>query len=618
MPAISDPAVLDALRRYWGYDALRPMQAEAIDAELEGRDSLVVLPTGGGKSLCYQIPPAVAERTDIVVSPLISLMKDQVDGLRACGYPATALHSGVPFAEQREIERDLRDGAYQLVFVSPERLLTNAFMLLLRDLNLGAFAIDEAHCISQWGHDFRPEYRQLRVLRQRFPDAAIHAYTATATERVRNDILLQLGLHDPAVLVGDFDRPNLVYRVVPRVDLAGHVIEILRRHPREAAIVYCISRRDTETLANTLTANGIVAAAYHAGLAPAPRQKVQDDFAAELVDVVVATVAFGMGIDRSNVRCVIHAAMPKSVEHFQQETGRAGRDGLEAECVLLYSPADAMRWESLVQRSAAESDDPAAAAAPQLELLAQMRHLASTVGCRHRMIVEHFGQSYAKDNCGACDVCLGEAEGLIDVTVEAQKILSCVYRLEQRFGVTHVVAVLAGADTDAVRRWNHDALSTHGIMADTPRKEITRLVHELVGQGMLDRTPGDMPVLVLNERSVEVLKGDRTIQVQRRPTRRGRTKATIETEGWTGVDRGLFDRLRDLRTRLARERNVPPYVIFNDVTLRGLAALRPTTFETMIRVKGIGRKKLDDFGETFIDAISSYCSEHGVAVDIEG
>jgi ATP-dependent DNA helicase RecQ len=403
--------ILATVRRYWGYAELRPLQEQAIQAGLERRDSLVVMPTGGGKSLCYQVPAELARRTDIVVSPLISLMKDQVDGLRECGYAAGALYSGMPLDDVRKTESEIAAGRYRLVFVAPERLLTPRFLQLIERLEVGTFAIDEAHCISHWGHDFRPEYRRLAEIKTRFPQASVHAYTATATERVRADIVEQLGLRNPAVLVGTFDRPNLVYRIVPRVDAQSQVLEALRRHPGEAAIVYCISRRDTEAMAEALQANRLRAAFYHAGMEANERRRTQDAFAAEDIDVVVATVAFGMGIDRSDVRCVIHAAMPKSIEHYQQETGRAGRDGLEAECVLLYSAADVLRWESLIEKSAAESSAVTEIIAASRELLEHMRRLCTGLHCRHRKLSEYFGQEYSKPDCEACDVCLNEVEG---------------------------------------------------------------------------------------------------------------------------------------------------------------------------------------------------------------
>src|SRR5262252_5893679 len=408
--------ILATVRRYWGFSELRPLQEQAIRASLERRDSLVVMPTGGGKSLCYQVPAELARRTDVVVSPLISLMKDQVDWLRESGYPAGALYSGMPLDTLRETEAQLEAGRYRLLFVAPERLLTPRFLQLIQKLQVQAFAIDEAHCISHWGHDFRPEYRQLAELKARFPQASVHAYTATATERVRADILAQLRLKNPTVLIGTFDRPNLVYRIIPRVDAQMQVLQVLRRHPGEAAIVYCISRKDTEAMAKWLQASRLRAAFYHAGMEANERRRTQDAFASEEIDVVAATVAFGMGIDRSDVRCVIHAAMPKSIEHYQQETGRAGRDGLEAECVLLYSAADVLRWESLTEKSAAEANSPREVVIAARDLLEHMRRLCVGIHCRHRMLSEYFGQPLAGDGCGACDVCLNEVEGLTEGT----------------------------------------------------------------------------------------------------------------------------------------------------------------------------------------------------------
>ncbi len=591
-----------AIRRYWGLDELRPLQAEAIRAGVEHRDSLVVMPTGGGKSLCYQVPPLLAKRTDVVVSPLISLMKDQVDGLRACGYPAAALHSGIEPDHQRRIEASMAAGEYRLVFVAPERLLAPSFMRLLEQLDIRAFAVDEAHCISQWGHDFRPEYRRLATLKKRFPRASVHAYTATATPRVRDDIVAQIELVDPNVLVGRFDRPNLVYRILPRTDGYAQVLTVLGRHPSEAAIVYCITRKETEALAARLASDGIRAAAYHAGLDPETRRRAQDDFAEERIDVVVATVAFGMGIDHSNVRCVIHAAMPKSIEQYQQETGRAGRDGLEAECVALYSAADVLKWNSLLQRNADSVDT-------QKELLRHMQRYCRGLHCRHRVLSEYFGQAYDKTDCGACDVCLGEVEGLIDATVEAQKILSCVARTGQRFGIGHVIDVLVGAQTERVRRLGHDRLSTCGLMHDVPRKQLTSMVYELIDQELLDRTSGDRPIIMLNDASWEVLHGRRPVQLPRRASTRAR-RAAFDTTSWEGVDRELFERLRRLRREIARQRQVPAYVIFSDATLRDLARKRPATIVELRSVHGIGDRKQADLGPLVIEEIGRYATEH--------
>ena len=609
-----DPAVHAVLSRYWGYERLRPLQAEAIAAGRAGRDSLVVLPTGGGKSLCYQIPAVLAERTDVVVSPLISLMKDQVDALQTCGYPAAALHSGQTPDERREVERKLLAGRLRLLFVAPERLQGSYLTGLLSRVGVRAFAIDEAHCISHWGHDFRPEYRQLAQMRERFPDASLHAYTATATQRVRADIAGQLGLRDPLVLVGCFDRPNLVYRIVPKQQVTDQTLRVLKRHARQAAIVYCLSRADTEEMAGFLSGAGLRAACYHAGLDKEERHRTQDAFANEQLDVVVATVAFGMGIDRSDVRCVVHAAMPKSIEHYQQETGRAGRDGLEAECVLFYSYADMARWERLIERSVANSGAPPEVAEAGRQLLGHMQRLCSGYACRHRALSEYFGQEYPRAECGACDVCLGEVEGLTDATVTAQKILSCVARVQESFGVGHVVDVLRGANTARVRERGHDRLSTFGLLRGMEGSSLQDLIYQLLDQGVLTRTTDEYPVLKLNAASWEVMRGQRAVKLREAATV-VRT-AAVETDAWAGVDQGLFEHLRGVRKELAATAGIPPFMVFHDATLRALARLRPTTAEGLALVGGLGKRKVARFAPSLLAAIRDFCREHGVGTDV--
>jgi ATP-dependent DNA helicase RecQ len=606
--------VTDVVRRCWGFDELRPLQAEAIAAALSGRDSLVVLPTGGGKSLCYQTPPLVSGGTDVVISPLIALMKDQVDGLAGIDYPAAALHGNLTEEERRSVDRGLMEGKYRLLMVAPERLLQAGFLQRLEQINIRRFVVDEAHCISHWGHDFRPEYRQLSVLRDRFPKASLHAFTATATARVRSDILQQLRLREPAVLVGRFDRPNLVYRVVPQVDRYEQTLEVLRRHSGEAAIVYCLARKDTEAMANYLGQSGLKAAHYHAGMEAAERRRVQDAFAEERLDIVVATVAFGMGIDRSNVRCVLHACLPKSVEHYQQETGRAGRDGLEAECVLLYTAADVIRWESLIRRSAQEAEEPADVAAARLQHLRQMQQFASVATCRHKYLSEYFGQAYDQADCGACDVCLGEIEGIAEATVIAQKILSCVARVEQRFGVGHVTDVLTGADTEMIRRCRHQQLSTYGLLKEHSKKEVQGWVYQLLDQGLVSRTDDDRPVLKLNEQSWAVLRSRLAVRLFR--AKQGERKRTrFDEQSWEDADRGLFDRLREWRRDVALNRGVPPFLVLSDSVLHELSAVRPTRQETLVQVHGIGEKRLVDFGTELIALIADYSRERGLACD---
>jgi ATP-dependent DNA helicase RecQ len=600
--------IFATVRRYWGFDTLRPLQIDAIRAGLERRDSLVVMPTGGGKSLCYQVPPAVAGRTDIVISPLIALMKDQVDALRACGYPAAALHSGMELAELRRVEREIIASHHHLIFVAPERMLSSRFLELAASLGVSTFAIDEAHCISHWGHDFRPEYRELVELRTRFQNASLHAYTATATPRVRSDIVEQLRLKNPSVLVGSFDRPNLVYRVVPRQDIKTQVAGVLRRHPAAAAIVYCITRKETEQMARYLGSAGIRAAYYHAGMQAEDRRRTQDRFAAEDIDVVVATVAFGMGIDRSDIRCVVHAAMPKSIEHYQQETGRAGRDGLPAECVLFYSAADVIRWQELLQWSANLANAPPEVVESGKQLLEGIRRFATVMRCRHAALSSYFGENYQAPSCGACDLCLGEVEGIADATLLAQKVLSCVARVEQRFGVEHVVDVLTGADSARIRRWHHEKLSTYALLEDMPRERVTNVIYQLVDAGVLERTLDDRPVLKLNSLSWEVMRGLRTVKLlEAKKTTPARTR--LEETSWQNVDEELFEKLRELRREIAAGRGVAAFVILHDSSLRELARLQPTTLDALNSIHGIGERKIADFGARFVERIVSYQRE---------
>ncbi len=610
----TDARVMEVIRRYWGFDTLRPLQDQAIAAGLDSRDSLLVIPTGGGKSLCYQVPPVLANRTDVVVSPLIALMKDQVDGLRQCGYLAAALHSGMSPDELRETQLRISRGEYRLIFIAPERILAPHCLRMLQQADVRAFAIDEAHCISHWGHDFRPEYRRLAELKRHFPETSLHAFTATATQRVRDDIIRQLGLQNPAVLVGNFDRPNLTYRILPRTDVYGQTLEVINRHKGEAVIVYCISRKDTESMAGYLASVGVKAAHYHAGMDAADRRRTQDDFAEEKLNVVVATVAFGMGIDRSNVRCVIHAAMPKSVEHYQQETGRAGRDGLPAECVLFYSASDAIKWEGLIARSAEEADRPEEVINAMRVLVHHMQRYCNALKCRHKMLVEYFDQPYEQPNCGACDVCLGDTEVVPDSTVVAQKILSCVARVEERFGAKHVTDVLVGANTEMIRSFGHEKLSTYGLLKEMDRKALGNLIYQLVDQELLARTPGDRPILKLNSASWEVLGGRRDVQLMRLRVE-GVRKTRGEVETWSGVDRKLFDELRAVRLKIAEQRGVPAYVIFGDAVLRDMARYFPSSTKSLSRVRGVGERKLADLGDTFVSHIQDYCRSNDLPMD---
>jgi ATP-dependent DNA helicase RecQ len=612
MPAPPGPwsrdDLLATIERHWGFRSLRPHQEQAMRAVLDGRDSLVVLPTGGGKSLCYQAPAVLAGGTTVVISPLIALMKDQVDGLRACGVPAVQLDSSQRPEERFGYEYEIRQGGVRLLFVSPERLVQTDLYRVLQQVGVRTFAIDEAHCISHWGHDFRPEYRQLNRLREFFPEASVHAYTATATERVRHDIVRQLGLSEPEVLVGNFDRPNLAYRVVPRRDLLKQVMEVIDRHPHEAGIVYCIRRADVDDLTASLRKHGVQALPYHAGLSGEERAWTQEEFIAERCDLVVATVAFGMGIDRSNIRFVLHAAMPKSVEHYQQEAGRAGRDGLEAECVLLYSGRDTLLWKSIVEKSAAEAGaevDPDFLPAALAHVEDMDRYCRGAV-CRHRALVNYFGQPYEAESCAACDLCLAETELAPDATVVAQKVLSCVARVGEHFGIGHVVSVLRGENTEGVRKWRHEKLSTFGLLAEHGKADVRDWVYQLLGQKVLVQAGENYPVLRLNAASWEVMRGQRAVRLVRMARGKKKEKAPAEAVSGDGVDQELFEALRRLRRRLAEERKVPPYIVFTDATLRQLARLRPTTPEKMRQVSGVGEAKLRDFGAAVLEVIRGH------------
>jgi ATP-dependent DNA helicase RecQ len=628
IPDDLDRRLRETLQRVWGFSDFRPLQREAMHAVLSSRDSVVVLPTGGGKSLCFQAPAIVdfddarlkpsrsiadserlerdgfgrAQGVGLVISPLISLMKDQVDGLRADGVDAAYLNSTLAPHERDAVLESVRTGRCRLLYVSPERIVGEGSAALRRMLaraGVRFVAVDEAHCISQWGHDFRPEYRQLGILRDDLPGVSLHAFTATATERVRQDIVTELRLVDPAVLVGSFDRPNLTYRVLRRSDLHAQLARILARHENEAGIVYCSSRREVESLAAWLEGEGLRAAPYHAGLSDGIRSRNQEAFLDERIDIVVATVAFGMGIDRSNVRFVVHAGAPRSLEHYQQESGRAGRDGLPAECVLLYSGVDFVRWRQMLQANGEWSESTRL-------LMRDIERYASGTRCRHRALVEYFGEAYGRGDCGACDWCLKELDAVPNSVTTARKILSCVARVRQTWGTSHVTDVLLGRATEKVTAAGHDSLSTFGLLKTESAAAIRGYVEQLVSDGLMAREGDPYPVLRLTASGAALMKGEGTCTlyreiVPRSPRRRQRSSLRETFTSTASSD--LFDRLRTVRLDIARARGVPPYVIFHDTTLRDMAERRPKTFEELRQIYGVGAKKAQDFGDAFLDAI---------------
>jgi len=602
-----DDALLDVLHEYWGYSEFRPLQQSAMTSVLEGRDSLVVLPTGGGKSLCYQAPALCMEGTAVVVSPLISLMKDQVDTLRVCGISAACLNSSLDQEEARQVFRDLRAGKIKLLYVAPERLMLESMLSMLAEIKLAYIVIDEAHCVSMWGHDFRPHYRELQELKRIFPQCGIHAYTATATELVRNDIASQLGLQDPELLIGSFDRPNLSYTVARRSNRFSQVCEVIDRHPDEPGVIYCISRADVESLSESLNDAGYETRPYHAGLPDAERAGNQEAFIQDQIDVIVATIAFGMGIDKPNVRYVIHAGLPKSLENYQQESGRAGRDGLEAECVLLYSEQDAMIWQRILE------DQPDESKASAFESLQAMQNYCHAFDCRHRYLMRHFGQDLEEDCETACDLCRGEFKQVDDAQVIGQKILSSVYRQDQNFGASYTAAVLKGSKDKKVLNNGHDQLSTYGLLKGESLTTIRSWLNQLVTQGFLTKT-AEYQQLRITKTGWQLLKGEATPQLmqttqdsQAEKSQRSRDK--FDNLNWKGVDKGLFEVLRELRKQIAGDKGIQPYMVFGDATLRELARHKPATTAQFLEIWGVGQKKCDDFGAPFLESIAEYENE---------
>jgi ATP-dependent DNA helicase RecQ len=588
----------DVLKHHFGFDAFRPLQREIVEAVLAGSDVLALLPTGGGKSLCYQLPAVVNSGLTLVISPLIALMKDQVDGLNANGVPAAFLNSSLEAQEARERMRALDRGAYRLLYVAPERVVLPGFLSALDRWNVTTIAVDEAHCVSEWGHDFRPEYRQIATLTQRYPGVPLIALTATATERVRSDIERFLSMRSPQRFVGSFNRPNLRYNVFNKHDGTKQLLAWCGERRGESGIVYAASRRATEELADRLNAAGISALPYHAGLTPGQRERHQELFIRDEIRVICATIAFGMGIDKPNVRYVVHYDLPKNLEAYYQETGRAGRDGLPSDCALFFTGGDAAKQRHFIRQMTSEREK-----AQAERLLRSMLDYAAATHCRRLILLEYFGETVAAP-CGNCDNCLSPPQS-VDATTAAQKVLSCVYRIRAHSGFStgmhHVADILVGKRTEKVLDWGHERISTFGVGNEYDRTDWLAIVSELVRLGWLEVDP-ERKTLILTDEGVTALREQRPFAFVKRPKGK-KAKTKKGSIALTGVDDDLFESLRALRKRLADEAGVPPYVVFSDATLREFAHHRPKTLAAFRQISGVGDMKLERYGEVFVSAI---------------
>ena len=593
--------LLPLLKQYFGFTSFRPLQQEIIRDSLAGKDVFALLPTGGGKSLCFQLPALTRDGLTVVVSPLIALMKDQVDALQAAGVPATFLNSSLAAGESRNRLRGLHNGEFRLLYVAPERLMLSGFLEDLQRWNVQLVAVDEAHCISEWGHDFRPEYRQLAQLRELFPKVPFMALTATATGRVREDIVTHLKLREPKCYVASFNRPNLTYRVIAKNKPFDQLFEFLRARPKESGIVYCLSRKATESVAERLNENGIKAKPYHAGLTPKERSEHQELFLRDDVRVICATIAFGMGINKPNVRFVVHYDLPKNIEGYYQETGRAGRDGLPGECVLLFSAGDVVKQTMFIDDKPSPQEQQIAR-----EQLQQMVHYAECANCRRSELLAYFGEDFSAADCGACDNCLSP-RATFDGTLAAQKFLSCVFRIREKsgfdFGINQIAEVLTGKATKNVRKWQHETVSTYGIGREHSSVEWKAIGRELIRLGLIKERAEKFNALMLTDEGLAVLKQRKTVTLTKPMTA---TEPIAHRVGEIACDEDLFERLRELRKRLADERSLPPDIIFSDVSLRQMARNYPASESDFARISGVGEKKLREFGEIFLGEIAAH------------
>jgi ATP-dependent DNA helicase RecQ len=595
---------IDTLKRVFGYDSFRTCQQEIIESLINGDDSFVLMPTGGGKSLCYQLPALHRDGVAVVVSPLISLMKDQVDALVVSGVRAAFYNSSLKAAEARQVLARLHNGDLDLLYIAPERLMSDDFIARLNTVPLALFAIDEAHCISQWGHDFRPEYRKLGSLRTHFPGIPLIALTATAEPHTRNDIIERLQLTGVRQFITGFDRPNIRYSVIAKQKPFRQLIEFLRGRRDEAGIIYCLSRKRVEKVAGQLVESGFEAAPYHAGLGDGDRKEVQEAFLHDDLQIIVATVAFGMGIDKSNIRFIVHYDIPKSIESYYQETGRAGRDGLPSEALLLFGYGDIQVARGLIEKARNPNQQRI-----ELHKLNSMVGFAEALGCRRRVLLGYFGEKLAAD-CGNCDICLNPPE-MCDVTEDSRKALSCVYRVGQRFGAGHVIDVLRGSRKERIVRLGHDQLSTHGIGSAQTQEYWGSIIRQLVQHGYLSQDVGNYSILQLTDASWPLLRGEETLEMaQPRATFSQDTPGDGLVSGTNAeYDHELFEQLREIRKEFSEEAGVPPFVIFHDKTLVELAVHRPVSLDEMMLIHGVGASKCKRYGPRFVDVIHAYLEQ---------
>ena len=592
----------DLLKKYWGYSCFLPHQQEIIGSVLDGRDTLAVMATGGGKSLCYQLPAVFFGGLTLVISPLISLMKDQVDDLNARGIPAAAFNSALEYRDRTRIEADIRDGNLRLLFISPEKCMQQNFLESLRSTGIRLIAIDEAHCISEWGHNFRPEYRQLAQIKKYFPAVPVIALTATAIPEVRRDIVRQLGLENPREYIGSFNRKNLRYQVMPKKNPMVFLLHYLGQHRDDAGIIYCLSKKETEDVAGELKKRGFHAAAYHAGLSKQAREYVQDAFIRDSVSVVCATVAFGMGIDKPDVRYVIHYDLPKTVESYYQETGRAGRDGQYSECILLYSRGDSTRIRMMLEHD----EGGAGHLRTGMRKLQEMTEYCENTGCRRKFLLEYFGEEYPEDNCGLCDTC-DHPPDMVDCTDAARLVAGCIQQLPGHFGIELIADVLRGSKNAKIPVYGFDALPAYGSGRKYGKAQYRTWINELVRQGYLARTGDQYPVISLTGRSDELLKGRCRVMLPAPEKGGAGIIPSLPAAKGAPEDPALFLRLKSLRKSLADSQGVPPYVVFPDKSLREMAAARPCDREHFATIPGVGEFKLEKYGPVFIDEIRKVC-----------